>query len=183
MPGRIFNFGPFEIAIEDQRLSRGNKRIGLGRTPFAVLACLVERAGNLVTKELLFQEVWPDAIVSEASLTDCIRQIRKALEDSSGKDAKFIRTVHGSGYRFIAEVREQAVDLSAQEKFSDIFDEGGVEYLSDLLGVEFSDLISLLRQARASKNSQEAMDARREKRKHVETIARIPGFPRQACTV
>jgi DNA-binding winged helix-turn-helix (wHTH) protein len=64
---------------------------------------LVEQAGQLVSKERLLQEVWPDATVSDAALTVCIGELRRLLGDSA-RAPQFIETVHRHGYRFIAPV-------------------------------------------------------------------------------
>src|SRR5262247_1190213 len=67
---------------------------------FAVLRLLVEHAGQLVTKEALLQAVWPETMVSEAVLTNCIGELRKVLGETS-QAPRFIQTVHRRGYRFI----------------------------------------------------------------------------------
>src|SRR5262249_7591645 len=58
-------------------------------------------AGQLVTKDALWQAVWPDVTVSDAVLTVCVREIRQALGDDA-KTPRFIETVHRRGFRFIA---------------------------------------------------------------------------------
>jgi DNA-binding winged helix-turn-helix (wHTH) protein/tetratricopeptide (TPR) repeat protein len=72
---------------------------------FAVLQCLVERHGRLVTKDLLLESVWPGTIVGDAVLKVCVREIRKALGDRVGAP-RFVATVHRRGYRFIAGVTD-----------------------------------------------------------------------------
>ena len=67
---------------------------------FAVLRLLVAQAGQLVTKEVLLQAVWPEAVVSEAVLTSCIGELRKMLGETA-QAPRFIQTVHRRGYRFI----------------------------------------------------------------------------------
>src|SRR5215475_4677678 len=66
----------------------------------AVLAVLVARAGQLVTKETLLQTAWPETVVSEAALVVCIREIRQALGDTA-RTPQYVETVHRRGYRFI----------------------------------------------------------------------------------
>jgi DNA-binding winged helix-turn-helix (wHTH) protein len=68
-----------------------------------VLQYLVEHAGQLVTKEALFAAVWPELVVSEGVLTNCIGELRKTLGDAA-QVPRFIATVHRRGYRFIAPV-------------------------------------------------------------------------------
>lgn len=83
----------------------GDRRVELTPREFAVLRMLVERAGQLVTKEALLAAVWSDAVVSEAALTSCIRDLRRALADCS-RAPRYIETVHRRGFRFIARVAE-----------------------------------------------------------------------------
>ena len=70
---------------------------------FAVLRHLVEHADRLVTKDELLAAVWRDVVVSDAALTSCIRDLRKALGDSSDAP-RYIETVHRRGFRFIGPI-------------------------------------------------------------------------------
>src|SRR5262245_23588474 len=94
-------FGPFRLDLRDERLWRGPEVTPLSPKTFAVLRCLVTHAGQLVTKEALFEAVWPAAVVSESILTVAIRTLRRVLGDQV-RPPRFIETVHGRGYRFIA---------------------------------------------------------------------------------
>ncbi len=67
----------------------------------AVLRQLVQQAGQVVSKEELFQTVWADTVVSDAALTFCIQELRRALRDDA-KEPRYIETVHRRGFRFIA---------------------------------------------------------------------------------
>jgi DNA-binding winged helix-turn-helix (wHTH) protein/predicted ATPase len=99
-----FVFGAFQLDLQDERLWCGAAVVRLPPKPFAVLACLVTRAGQLVTKDALLAAVWPDTVVSEDVLTVAMRQLRRALGDQT-RPPQVIETVHGRGYRFIAPVR------------------------------------------------------------------------------
>jgi predicted ATPase/class 3 adenylate cyclase/DNA-binding winged helix-turn-helix (wHTH) protein len=71
---------------------------------FNLLAYLVQHPGHTITKDVLCTELWPDQpSVSDGSLTNCVAQARKVLGDT-GQDQKYIQTVYGRGYRFIASV-------------------------------------------------------------------------------
>src|SRR5206468_1841924 len=70
---------------------------------FAVLCCLVTQAGQLVTKDTLLEAVWPETVVSEAVVTVAIRALRRVLGDRA-HTPRFIETVRGRGYRFVAPV-------------------------------------------------------------------------------
>jgi DNA-binding winged helix-turn-helix (wHTH) protein len=96
-------FGPFRLDLRDERLWRGHEAIPLFPKTFAVLRCLVSQAGQLVTKEALLDAVWPDTVVSESILTVAMRTLRQVLGDQA-RTPRFIETVHGRGYRFIAPV-------------------------------------------------------------------------------
>jgi len=96
-------FGPFRLDRHDERLWCGPEAIPLPPQTFAVLCCLVTQAGQLVTKEALLEAVWPETAVSEAVITVTMRTLRQVLGDEA-RTPKFIETVHGRGYRFIAPV-------------------------------------------------------------------------------
>src|SRR5262252_8975398 len=96
-------FGPFRLDLRDERLWCGPEATPLSPKTFAVLRCLVTQAGQLVTKEALLEAVWPDTAVSESILTVAIRTLRRVLGDQA-HTPRFIETVHGRGYRFIAPV-------------------------------------------------------------------------------
>src|SRR5215510_4413817 len=91
------------IEVENEWVWCGTRRLELMPRAFAVLRHLVERQGRLVTKEELLSAVWRDTIVSDAALSSCIRDLRKALGDSSAAP-RYIQTVHRRGFRFIGPV-------------------------------------------------------------------------------
>src|SRR5215475_1673537 len=96
-------FGPFRLDRRDERLWRGPEAIPLPPKTFAVLCCLVMQAGQLVTKEALLEAVCPETVVSEAVVTVAMRTLRRVLGDQA-HTPRFIETVHGRGYRFVAPV-------------------------------------------------------------------------------
>src|SRR5919108_5087671 len=96
-------FGPFRLDQRDERLWRGPEAIPLPPKTFAVLCCLVTQASQLVTKDALLEAVWPETVVSEAVVTVAIRALRRVLGDQA-RTPRFIETVHGRGYRFVAPV-------------------------------------------------------------------------------
>lgn len=104
-PNKQIIFGPFRFDEVNECLWRNSQPIQLRPKAFGVLKYLIERAGMLVTKEQLLQEVWPDTFVGDAVLKDCIRQIREAFGDDA-KSPQFIETAHRRGYRFIAPINE-----------------------------------------------------------------------------
>ena len=94
---------PVRIEPDDQRAWCGARRLELPPKTFAVFRHLVEHAGRLVTKKDLLAAVWGGTIVSEAALTSCIRDLRKALTDSS-RAPRYIETVHRRGFRFVGPI-------------------------------------------------------------------------------
>ena len=101
--------GPRVVRIEaaNEWAWCGARRLTLTPRAFAVLRHLVEHAGRLITKDELFTTVWRDAVVSDAALASCIRDLRKALGDSS-EAPRYIQTVHRRGFRFIGPVQSPA---------------------------------------------------------------------------
>ena len=96
-------FGQFRLDRANAMLRRGQDRVVLAPKPFEVLCCLVERPGELVTKDELLAAVWSDLHVSESSLTVAINALRSALGDDR-QAPHYIETVTRRGYRFIASV-------------------------------------------------------------------------------
>ena len=100
-PGVQISFPPFQLDLGNECLWHEAQAIALQPKDFAVLHCLVQHPGQLVTKDVLLDTVWPGTAVSEGVLKVCIRRIRRALGDSASMP-QFIETVHRRGYRFIA---------------------------------------------------------------------------------
>jgi len=96
-------FEPFCLDRSNECLWRGSEVIKLRPKAYAVLNQLVERSGNLVTKEELLASVWPETFVTDAVLKVTIRQLRDALDDDP-KAPLFIETAHRRGYRFIGNI-------------------------------------------------------------------------------
>src|SRR5262245_31078205 len=105
---RYFVFKSFCLDVLYERVWECEKSVRLGHKALAVLECLVSQPGQLVTKDDLLAAAWPDTAVSEAVLTTAMREIRRALKDQA-RVPRFIETVHGRGYRFIAPVAETSV--------------------------------------------------------------------------
>lgn len=104
-PNLIYDFGPFRLEPEERRLIRQGQPITLREKIFETLCVLVEAHGRLVHKDELISRVWPDAVVEEGNLAHNISALRKTLgEPATGQ--KYIETVPGRGYRFVAKVQE-----------------------------------------------------------------------------
>jgi TolB-like protein/DNA-binding winged helix-turn-helix (wHTH) protein/Flp pilus assembly protein TadD len=108
----LFKFGSFDLDPLGGELRHSGELIKLQPQPFKVLVLLVSRAGQLVTREELRQQVWGDNtfVDFEHGLNFCISQIREVLQDIAGHP-QFVETVPRRGYRFVAPV--EAFNLAA----------------------------------------------------------------------
>jgi DNA-binding winged helix-turn-helix (wHTH) protein len=100
-----FDFGDCVLDPVARRLTRGGTPVQITLKAFDVLVLLVSNRPRAVSKAEILDRVWPNTFVSDASLARTITEIRKAIGDSNPSDSA-IRTVHGFGYAFAAEVRE-----------------------------------------------------------------------------
>ncbi len=108
---RLLTFGPYRFAPHTGQLWRGTQAVKLTGKALAVLRSLLERPGQVVTKEELFAAVWPDTVVSDAALTSCIQELRHALHDHARRP-RFIETVYRRGFRFLPAITTQPVQGS-----------------------------------------------------------------------
>jgi TolB-like protein/DNA-binding winged helix-turn-helix (wHTH) protein/Tfp pilus assembly protein PilF len=103
-PPRRLRFGVFEVDLRTGELTKRGARVRLQGQPFQVLAALLEKPGELVTREELRSRIWPRTIVDfDHGLNKAISKIRDALGDS-GDNPRFVETVSRRGYRFLADV-------------------------------------------------------------------------------
>jgi DNA-binding winged helix-turn-helix (wHTH) protein/tetratricopeptide (TPR) repeat protein len=100
----VVTFGAFRIDCALRRLSRDGRRIRIQRKPLDVLIYLATHAGRIVTRAELLQTFWRSGVHEEA-LTRCISIVRKVLDDAR-EPPRYIETVWGQGYRFIAPVSQ-----------------------------------------------------------------------------
>jgi TolB-like protein/DNA-binding winged helix-turn-helix (wHTH) protein len=101
---RRLRFGVFEADLRVGELTKQGKRLPLQEQPFQLLAMLVQRPGELVSREELCARIWPQTIVDfDHGLNKGISKIRDALGDSA-ENPRFIETVARRGYRFLADV-------------------------------------------------------------------------------
>lgn len=111
----VIHFPPFHADLTDERLWKGTQPIHLTRKAWAVLRALLEADGRLLTKEKLAATVWCGTYVGDDSLTKVVGELRRALADDQ-RAPRFIATVHGRGYRFIAPLRDRGVGSASQRK-------------------------------------------------------------------
>jgi DNA-binding winged helix-turn-helix (wHTH) protein len=103
---RIARFGVFELDLNAGELRKSGVRLRLQGQPYQVLALLLERAGEVVTREELQQKLWPsDTFVDfDHSLNTAINKVREVLGDSASSP-RYVETLARRGYRFIAPVQ------------------------------------------------------------------------------
>jgi DNA-binding winged helix-turn-helix (wHTH) protein/tetratricopeptide (TPR) repeat protein len=106
------HFSGFRLDLANEQLWRGEEVVRLRGKTFQVLRYLVARPGQLVTKEALLDGVWGEVTVSDSMPSICIAELRKALGDDP-RTPSLIETVHGRGYRFIAQFRPAPVSSGA----------------------------------------------------------------------
>jgi predicted ATPase/DNA-binding winged helix-turn-helix (wHTH) protein len=106
MDGRATSFGPFRLLAAQRLLLEGDTPVRLGSRAFEILAALVERAGQVVGKEELIARAWPQTFVEESNLKIQVSALRRALGDGQG-DSRYVITVAGRGYSFVAPVRHE----------------------------------------------------------------------------
>jgi DNA-binding winged helix-turn-helix (wHTH) protein len=100
----VVRFGDYELDTAMAELRHSGERVPMEPQVYYVLALLVVRRGTMVSKNDLLDEVWGDRFVSESALSSRIAAARRATGDD-GKTQRVIRTVHGKGFSFIADVQ------------------------------------------------------------------------------
>jgi DNA-binding winged helix-turn-helix (wHTH) protein len=109
-----FEFGPFHLDLDDRLLTRAGEVISLRPKATEILVRLVTNAGQLIKKDQLLKEVWPDTFVEESNLSQTIFTLRKALGDDRS-EPRYIETVPRRGYRFVAAVRDEEAEKDQAE--------------------------------------------------------------------
>jgi TolB-like protein/DNA-binding winged helix-turn-helix (wHTH) protein/predicted Zn-dependent protease len=112
-PGRVARFGRFDLDVRTGELRKGGRKVRLQDQPFQILLLLLERPGDLVTRDMVRQRLWPaDTFVDfDQGLNNAVRRLRDALGDSADEPT-YVETLPRLGYRFIAAI-EWLADLPA----------------------------------------------------------------------
>jgi TolB-like protein/Tfp pilus assembly protein PilF len=147
---RVLRFASFELDVRSRELRKGVDRIRLQEQPFEILRLMLERPGDVVTREELAKRLWPDGtfVDFEHSLNAAVKRLRAALGDDAD-NPKFVETLPRRGYRFIASLGNGnhhalgmppvAPDYKARLAvlpFTNSTGEAGQEYFSDGLTEE-----------------------------------------------
>src|SRR5271168_3583840 len=118
LSGRYIHFGPFQIDQQRQEVSRAGLRLKLQGKVYQVLLALLERPGEVVTREELRQRLWPaeSHVNYDANVNTTVNKLRQALGDSSDHPV-FIETIPRKGYCFLMypELSDQPVAPSAAQ--------------------------------------------------------------------
>jgi TolB-like protein/tetratricopeptide (TPR) repeat protein len=147
---RPLRFGSFELDVRLRELRRGSTRTRLQEQPFEILRMMLERPGDVVTREQLRHRLWPEGtfVDFEHSLNAAVKRLRAALGDDAD-NPRFVETLPRRGYRFIAKLDEPepesrpAAGGSAAPRvrlavlpFTNLSDDSSHEYFSDGLTEE-----------------------------------------------
>ena len=97
------SFGPFDLDLRAGELRQGDEEISMEPRVFALLCCLVENAGRVMQREELSERIWPDAHVTDASLTQAVASLREALGDDP-RAPRYVATLPKRGYKFVGNV-------------------------------------------------------------------------------
>lgn len=106
---QLYEFGPYVIDARSRILLKEGTTVRLTPKAFDTLLVLVKHASQVVEKEQLLREVWPDIFVEEGNLSNNIHGLRKALGDDSS-EPRYIETISKRGYRFVAPVKVSQAD-------------------------------------------------------------------------
>lgn len=117
LPGtgrKIFRFGAFELAAATGELRKNGLRLKLQDQPVKILILLLENAGEVVTREQIQKQLWPEGVYVdyENAINSAVRKLREALIDTSD-NPRFVETLPRRGYRFAAPVTEVLMEVSA----------------------------------------------------------------------
>jgi DNA-binding winged helix-turn-helix (wHTH) protein/tetratricopeptide (TPR) repeat protein len=137
-------FGDVTLDPEAMQLERLGSIVGVEPQVLEVLCYLVEHRERLVPKTELLDEIWGDRFVSESALTSRIKSARRAIGDN-GRDQRLIRTVHGRGFRFVADVA--AAVASPAPSLGPVVEVGPGGH-DELLGALVRDVLVALRAGR-----------------------------------
>ena len=116
-PARRYRFGVFEVDSTTGELRRKGVRVKLHSQPFQVLFMLLERPGEMLTREEICRELWPDGtfVDYEHGVNSAVNRLRDALGDKAS-NPRFIETLARRGYRFLAPVERIALEEEEKEE-------------------------------------------------------------------
>ena len=118
---RRYRFGVFEADGAVGELRRQGVRVRLNAQPFQVLCMMLERPGELLTREEISRELWPDGtfVDYEHGVNSAVNRIREALGDTAS-NPRFVETLARRGYRFVAPVEKVGASVAAVEEVASL---------------------------------------------------------------
>jgi DNA-binding winged helix-turn-helix (wHTH) protein/tetratricopeptide (TPR) repeat protein len=114
---KVYDFGEFRLEPEKRLLSRQGRPVALTPKVFETLLHLVQHGNRVLDKEDLMQALWPDTAVEENNLNQNISVLRRVLGENRGEE-RYIATIPGRGYRFVAEVRLSQTNPASPQQTS-----------------------------------------------------------------
>jgi len=108
----LYRFGEFSLDMERFELRCGGDPVAVEPQVLSLLAFMAARPGRLITREEIIDGVWQGRIISESALSSQIKSVRRAIGDD-GRAQRYVRTVHGRGFRFEAEVATIAAGVAS----------------------------------------------------------------------
>jgi DNA-binding winged helix-turn-helix (wHTH) protein/tetratricopeptide (TPR) repeat protein len=120
-PGIVYQFGPFEVTPASGELLKNGRRIRLQELPHRLLVALLEKPGEVISREELRGRLWPDDtfVDFDTSLRVAVGKLREALDDNA-EDPRYVETIPKRGYRFlVTEVRRLEPTPEVAEPFND----------------------------------------------------------------
>ena len=146
-------FGPFELAVQSGELVKFGQKLKLQGQPIQVLSILLEKAGEVVTREELRQRLWPTAnetfVDFDHGLNTDIRKLRAALGDEA-ETPRYIETLPRRGYRFIGKLTEEGMASAPAAGISVSTDVGASPYEPELQGIKGGSIAQLHKSASRS---------------------------------
>src|ERR1700691_3552561 len=115
--GTRYRFGPFELNCDDGSLSRNGTLVRVQHLPYRLLLMLVERPGEIVTREEVRQRLWPENTFVEFdnSLGVAIRKVRESLGDNA-EAPQYVATIPRRGYRCVGPVTVETLEQPAEQE-------------------------------------------------------------------
>jgi len=112
-------FDEFEVALDTRELRQNATPVATEPKVFDLLVYLIDNAHRVVSRDDMIEGVWDGRIVSDATVSSCVKAVRKALGDS-GRAQRYVRTIHGRGFRFVGsfEAPTQGAAPSAERRAS-----------------------------------------------------------------
>lgn len=141
---KVYEFGEFRLDVAQCRLFRHDGvPLPLTSRAFDTLLFMLENRGELLDKDSLMNAVWPNTVVDENNLNQSISVIRKTLGEIPG-DHRYIVTIPGRGYRFVAPVKEVKASAPAQVGQAPMPAAGDDALIPEAVRWRFSQLVSLV---------------------------------------